>query len=146
MTCGWSLIFSNFILAADQTAFIHCLSVAPTYVFLLRNSAKELSTGLAQQGPDWASQTEPFRVHRHQHSTVRLLLCRMWRMRGMLGAIMPPENILHLSMISAFYSQPIYGYDWKNRLLGIALLWLQSLSFWITWSRNLPHHTYNHQL
>lgn len=62
------------------------------------NIAKELSTALAQQSPDQASYTGSSRGP--QACTLEeqsaMLLCRMWRMKGMLGAIMDPDNILHL--------------------------------------------------
>lgn len=62
------------------------------------NIAKELSTVLAQQSPDRASYTGPFRgpQARTLEEQSAMLLCRMWRMKGMLGAIMDPDNMLHL--------------------------------------------------
>lgn len=61
------------------------------------NIAKELSTVLDQQSPDRASYTGPFRgPQAHTLEQSAMLLCRMWRMKGMLSAIMDPDNILHL--------------------------------------------------
>lgn len=62
------------------------------------NSAKELSTVLARQRPDRASYTGPFRGPQAQtlEEQSAMLLCRMWRMTGMLDAIMDPDNIVHL--------------------------------------------------
>lgn len=51
-----------------------------------------------QQSPDQASYTGPFRgpqAHTLEEQSA-MLLCRMWGMKGMLGAIMDQDNILHL--------------------------------------------------
>lgn len=59
------------------------------------NSAKELSTGRAQQGLLHGVLQGSIQAQTLQVQCV-MPLCRMWRMTGMLGAIMGPDNVLHL--------------------------------------------------
>lgn len=83
------------------------------------NSAKELSAGRAQQGL----------LHRVlqgsiQAQTLRVQsvmpLCRMWRMTGMLGAILGPDNALHLrAWLAVSVVSPSMDVTEKNGLLSL---------------------------
>lgn len=153
MTPGWSLIFSNAILRSDQTAFIHSRSVAPTDVFLLRQQCQGAvnrpgpagaPTGPLTQSPSGSAGTDAPR------SKVRVPLCRMWRMTGMLGAIMHPDNVLRLrAWLAVSAVAPSTGGMEKNGLLGIVGLSVHrgSLSFWATWtwSSHLTRITINYK-